>query len=40
LTRTASDEVVARRVKRRHIYFWILVALGVVTVKEEIFSVL
>jgi hypothetical protein len=35
-TRTASDEVVERRVKRRH-YFWVLVALGAVTLIVGIF---
>jgi hypothetical protein len=40
LTRTASDEVVAQRVKRRHVYFWILVALGVVFLTEGIFGII
>ena len=37
-TRAASDEVVQRRVKRRHPYFWLLVALGMVFLITGIFG--
>ena len=40
LTRTASNEVDQRRMKRRHIYFWILAVLGAVLLTRGIFGVI